>query len=139
MNGSCSVIARKVAPSAISRLDRVARAAFNDRIRLDGVTLKGAVTTAAGDGNSAKEAARRVAVDGFVYTESRENIEPIERQVKKLITALGPAADIAVSVAEGKVLAESSDGNETWRASVFVFANKKTNELVIVYARQGWV
>jgi hypothetical protein len=140
MNGSASVIVRKVAPASIGRLDRIARAAFNERIKNEEVTLKGAVTAKPGVGDVRIEAAKRLAIDGFVYSDNRDNIAPVETAVKKLVTALGPAADIDVMVVEGKVVVPSADDeNKTWRAATFVFANRKTAEIVIFYAREGWI
>jgi hypothetical protein len=140
MNGSASVIVRKVAPASIGRLDRIARAAFNERIKNEEVTLRGAVTAKPGGGDIVPEAGKRIALDGFVYSDNRENISPVEKAVKQLVTALGPAADIETMIVEGKVIVPSADDdNKTWRAATFVFANKKTAEIVIFYAREGWI
>jgi hypothetical protein len=139
MHGSVSVIARKVTPEQIARLDRVARAAFNDRTRNEEATLAGAVTTKDGDANVQKEAARRIALEGFLYTDSPLNRRPLEDRVKALVDALGPAADVESVVVEGRVKVDTDEENKTWRASTFVFANKKTGELVAFYARAGWI
>jgi hypothetical protein len=139
MTGEVNVLARKVAPSALSSLDRVAKAAFNDRVKNEEVKLRGSVATKAlSPEDAALEAAKRIAVEGFVYSDSRENIAPIEDAVKALVAALGPAEDIKVARAEGRVVVPLfDDDTQTWRATTYVFANTRTNELVIFYAREG--
>jgi hypothetical protein len=143
MTGAVSVLARKVGPSNLGRLDRVAKAAFNERVKDDEVKVRGSVTTTKPSSppspkDAALEAAYRIAVEGFVYSDTRENIAPVEDAVKALVDALGPAEDIIVARAEGKVVVPLfDDDSETWRATTYVFANKRTSELVIFYARKG--
>ncbi|HVH46958.1 MAG TPA: hypothetical protein VM925_31660 [Labilithrix sp.] len=140
MNGSVSVIARKVAPSALERLDRVGKAAFNERIRNEDVELDGRVTAKAGEGDVVKETARRIAVDGLVYADSAESVAPVETAVRALVDALGPAADVVSTVVEGRVFVDTAgDEADAWRASTFVFANKRTGEVLVFYAREGWI
>lgn len=138
MNGSVGVIARKV--TAKSRLDLVAKAALGDRNKYYEVVVKAKVTTKAGEPTAtlAKEAARRIAVEGFVYADNRGNVGPVEKSVNALVAALGAEGDIEAAVAETRVTVDSGD-DSTWRASAFVFANKKTGELLVFYAREGWV
>lgn len=143
MNGNVSVAARKVSLDAVEHLDVVAKAAFEDRLKWHGEyvgadEVQGKVTTAVPK-DAAVEAAKRLALDGFVYANNRDNIAPVEEAVKSLVDALGPAADVQVMRADAKVVVPSADDDaKTWRASTYVFANKRTGELVVFYAREGW-
>lgn len=139
MNGSVGVIARKV--TSKGRLDLVAKAALGDRNKYYEVVAKAKVTAKAGEPTAAlaKEAARRVAVEGLVYADSRENVAPVEKSVNALVAALGAEADVEAAVAETRVSVDTSGDDSTWRASAFVFVNTKTSEVVVFYAREGWI
>jgi hypothetical protein len=136
MNGGVDVMARKVAPATLASLDKVAKAALIDRMRADEAKLRGSITTSKPSGAAVTEAAKVIAIDGFFFSDSKENKAPVEAAVKKLVAALGSAADLDVAVAKAKVI-PSFDDQSQLRATAYVFANKKTGELVIFYAREA--
>jgi len=143
MNGTVIAQARKVDAAAFRNLDRVAKAAFQKNVASDEVTVLAEITKVApfADLPSAiAETGRRVSVDGLVRADHPDNVDPTVDAVKALVAALGPAADVEVVGAESTVSAPMADDEAApWRATTIVFANKRTRELVIVYARQGWI
>jgi hypothetical protein len=89
-----------------------------------------------------EEVAKVAAVDGFVFTPSEENIEPIEENVRELMTFLGVAAKAEASAAAISVAKVSGETihlttNATRAVTCWVFVNRQTQQFVAFYVREG--
>lgn len=81
------------------------------------------------------DAARAVAVEGFVYAPSAENIAPIEVNVRELLAFLGDSAKLDVV----KVRGRCSDGDAERAVTQFLFVNRETKQYLAFYAREGTI
>ena len=83
-----------------------------------------------------KDAAKVVAVDGFVYTATRENIGPVEENLRELLAFLGDTSKLDAVTLKSKIEGEDVDADHD-EASLWIFVNRDTKEFVAFYAREG--
>lgn len=81
-----------------------------------------------------KLAGKTCAVDGFVYTDSPDNVKPVQQDVERVVGKLVPTGQVRVVRAEGSW--KDSEGLNR-PVNLFLFANTKTGEMAAFYSRQG--
>lgn len=81
-----------------------------------------------------KDAGRAVAVDGFVFAPSADNISPIEDNVRELTAFLGDTSKLDAVTLKAKIKDADTDHDQV---SLWVFVNRDTKEFVAFYAREG--
>jgi hypothetical protein len=83
------------------------------------------------------EVARIVATEGFVYADSRENIDPLKERLQRVIDLLGPSGEIDLARLDAKGKVALDDGEGDWKAHVFTFFNRETGAAVTIFVREG--
>jgi hypothetical protein len=143
MNGSVGVRAARLRIRGVPRdssLVSSAKTILESEIADDGVAVQGELVAEVLPSSEALqvEAAHFVGVDGLCYSDNRDNIEPLETQVKGLVKLLGDSSKLRVVKFTGKSIADWSDSEDLWAISFYCFVNTETGELVSFYAREGW-
>lgn len=140
MTGDARIDAGKVRGTlTAASLSKFAQKMVTDHLaRSDQKMTSPAVATPAFADALVKDAAKTVAVDGFVYTPTRANIEPVEKNVRELLAFLGDTSKLDAVTLKAKVEGEDVDEDHD-EVSLWIFVNRDTKEFVAFYAREGSV
>jgi hypothetical protein len=138
MSGVVTAVAGRVRPRASdAQLKELAAQLLGDALKVtDELKPAGAVKTTVNHADSAavSRAARVMALDGFVYADNAGNIKPVFKDIAAVLKPMGALRDLRAVRAQASV---NHDDLGRVPANLFLFANYKTGEIAVFYARQG--
>lgn len=85
------------------------------------------------------DVATTIALDGFCFAKSSENIAPVSSDIRRVLRKVGPASDLMLVRTRGKVVVPMSDSDKKWDVTNYIFLNKKTGGFAAFYSREGWI
>jgi hypothetical protein len=84
-------------------------------------------------------AGRTAAIDGFVYSDNADNVDPKVEEVRSIVALLGDAKDVTAVTLRTSGTIPSTESSDPYRVSTFLFVNKETGKGVAFFVREGWI